>query len=418
MAERVTARRLLGRARAVFDAPASGLADTAGVAWCGGFASGGRWMRQALEHLRGQALPGPAGSLHALGLGKYVLAIAAALACLGLASILRRPLLALLAVPAFYTVEAQMVFLFPVALDGSRRPLYDARRWTARAGGTLAVMRVVLPLACGMLLGGFLGRGFVRSWCLGCLAVCVWYEELRTSPAPLGGDRRMGLRFGASGPLLVREEQVALGIQAPYRILYASDLHLGHWWTAGVPGQLINVVREARPDIILLGGDLADSPGALPAVRSLVRGLTSMAPVYAVPGNHDPVAGASTLRDAVELGGGSWLPARPASGAVRIDGALAPASCEGPRVLCAHYPGIFPTAAAAGYRLVLAGHLHGGQCVLFTRRGRLYPAVWFHRWHGLRFAEGNSTLLVSRGAGDTLPLRFNCPREVILCVLS
>ena len=67
---------------------------------------------------------------------------------------------------------------------------------------------------------------------------------------------------------------------------------------------------------------------------------------------------------------------------------------------------------------MLAGHLHGGQCVLATRRGRLYPAAWIYRWHGLRFAEWGAVLLVSRGAGDTLPVRFNCPREVILCMIT
>jgi predicted MPP superfamily phosphohydrolase len=69
----------------------------------------------------------------------------------------------------------------------------------------------------------------------------------------------------------------------------------------------------------------------------------------------------------------------------------------------------------AGYDLVLAGHLHGGQCVLASCGGMLYPAAWFHRWHGLRFAEAGATLLVSRGAADTFPFRFNCPREVLLC---
>ena len=48
------------------------------------------------------------------------------------------------------------------------------------------------------------------------------------------------------------------------------------------------------------------------------------------------------------------------------------------------------------------------------RGGRLYPAVWFDRWHGLRFSERGATMLVSRGVADTLPVRFNCPREVLL----
>src|SRR5207244_10397260 len=94
-----------------------------------------------------------------------------------------------LAAVAFYAVEAQMVFLFPLALDGSARPFADAWRWTRHAGGTVAVMRVVVPLACTMLFAGLAGGGFLRSWCLGCLAVCLWYEDLRNDPPPDGGSR-------------------------------------------------------------------------------------------------------------------------------------------------------------------------------------------------------------------------------------
>ena len=86
----------------------------------------------------------------------------------------------------FYAVEAQMVFLIPLALDGAACPLREARRWTRRAGGTRAVAGVVMPLAAAMLLGGLAGRGFLRCWCLGCLAVCIWYEELRAGRAPAG----------------------------------------------------------------------------------------------------------------------------------------------------------------------------------------------------------------------------------------
>jgi hypothetical protein len=184
MAERPTARALLRRAAQEYDDPASGLARAAAGAWRTGFASGGRWMAEALGHLR-QARP-PAGgrALNVLGLVKYGLAGGAALACVALAFALGQPLVALLCVPAFYAVEAQMVFLFPLALDGYPRPYRESLRWTRRAGGTLAVMAVVLPIAATMLLGGLVGRGFVRSWCVGCLAVCVWYEGLRQAATP------------------------------------------------------------------------------------------------------------------------------------------------------------------------------------------------------------------------------------------
>jgi predicted MPP superfamily phosphohydrolase len=230
--------------------------------------------------------------------------------------------------------------------------------------------------------------------------------------------RLMPFEVGAFGPLAVRREVVCLGHGRPVRLVYASDLHLGHWWTSGVPAQLLDACRLARPDVILLGGDLADRRGGLPALRDGVRALAAVAPVAAVPGNHDERPGVAAVRAAVVAGGGYWLPDRPLDEPIAIDAAVRPARSAGPRLLCAHYPGVFPAAARAGYGLVLAGHLHGGQCVLATVGGRLYPAVWFHRWHGLRFADGDAALLVSRGAADTFPIRFNCPREVILCEIS
>jgi hypothetical protein len=179
-AARVGWRTLLRRAAAVYDEPGSPLPTAARQAAGGGFGAGAEWMRLALEQHRGAPVePRPGVNFGLLGGTKYAAAAAAAGAC-GLAAWWAGwPSAAVLAVPAFYAAEAQAVFLFPVALDGDPRPLRAARRLTARAGGTLRVMAVVMPLAATMLAGGFLGRGFVRSWCLGCLAVCVWYEQLR-----------------------------------------------------------------------------------------------------------------------------------------------------------------------------------------------------------------------------------------------
>ena len=227
----------------------------------------------------------------------------------------------------------------------------------------------------------------------------------------------MPFEFGAYGPLRVRAERVAIPLPAPLRLLYASDLHLGHRWTASVPDRLLEAARSARPDLILLGGDLADNPRALPDLRRTVAGLSAVAPVGAIAGNHDARAGLRDVRLAVRVAVGRWLAEDPFETPVRIDGAIRP-SDGGPRILCTHDPALFPAAVAAGYDLVLAGHLHGGQCVLFERGGKQYPAAWFNRWHGERFADGRATMLVSRGAADTFPLRFRCPREVILCALG
>jgi hypothetical protein len=207
----VRARDLLSRAAERYDAPASALRAAAAGAALGGFASGAQWMRLALETLRGRPCPPSALNSQRLGLIKYGLAGAAALLWAVAVCAWHVPWLVPLAAVAFYAVEAQMVFLFPLALDGSARPFGDARRLTRHAGGTVAVMRVVVPLACTMLFGGLAGRGFLRCWCLGCLAVCLWYEDLREVP-PADDGSWFPLEWGASGPLLVRQEGVRLGL--------------------------------------------------------------------------------------------------------------------------------------------------------------------------------------------------------------
>jgi predicted MPP superfamily phosphohydrolase len=232
------------------------------------------------------------------------------------------------------------------------------------------------------------------------------------------GRRILPLELGAFGPLAIRREAVDLGLGRRLRLLYASDLHLGHWWSRDVPAQLAVACRHAAPDLILLGGDLADHAGAIDQLRMCVRELAEIAPVAALAGNHDERAGVLAVRGAVVDAGGRWLPDAPLEEPLGIDAEVVTLRSSETRLLCAHYPDVFPAAARAGYRLVLAGHLHGGQCVLATVRQRLYPAAWLHRWHGLRFADGDARMIVSRGVADTFPVRFNCPREVILCEVS
>ncbi|MEM7388197.1 MAG: hypothetical protein AAF514_24955 [Verrucomicrobiota bacterium] len=65
-------------------------------------------------------------------------------------------------------------------IDRDPNPFRNSPRLTRQAGGTWRVTATVLPLATHMLTGGLRGKGFLRSWCLGCLAVVLWYEELQT----------------------------------------------------------------------------------------------------------------------------------------------------------------------------------------------------------------------------------------------
>ena len=185
----------------MYDAPDATFARAARTAWRSGFTSAAEWMELALhtireergERPRRRALP---RALNALGLVKNV-GSAAAAAGIGIAAgLAARSVLgtgvgcaafATGFVLAFYAIEGQMVFLFPILLDGAHdgeswASVFAAcRAWTVRAGGTLAVMRVVMPISARMMFGGLVGKGFLRSWCLGCLAVVIWYDAVDSS---------------------------------------------------------------------------------------------------------------------------------------------------------------------------------------------------------------------------------------------
>ena len=184
MRERVAAFELLRAAAVLYDDPRMHLSRAArAVRLVGGFAAGGRWMRLAMSAARGgHPIPRRQCDFARLGILKYAAALLAAGVCGAAVATLAPRLALLVGLLSFYAAECQMVFLFPLAIDGSTRPLGDSRAMTARAGGTLEVLRVVLPLAGFMLFGGFAGKGFVRAWCLGCLAVVLWYERVGVAP--------------------------------------------------------------------------------------------------------------------------------------------------------------------------------------------------------------------------------------------
>ena len=230
------------------------------------------------------------------------------------------------------------------------------------------------------------------------------------------------LELGTSAALSVRREEVlAAGSRCALTLLYASDLHLTRRRSAVVATSISSIAREMQPDAILLGGDLVDFPTATSDLSKMVEELVQCAPVGAIPGNHDSFSGTERVCRAVREAGGVWLP----DDSIELCGENNPvliagkvdmlSNHSGVRVLCAHNPDIFPEAVRGGVHLVLAGHLHGGQVVLGSWRKKLYPGAFFFAWNGLRFDEGDSTMIVSRGVADTLPIRFRCPREVIEC---
>jgi predicted MPP superfamily phosphohydrolase len=220
--------------------------------------------------------------------------------------------------------------------------------------------------------------------------------------------------------LHVREERLSSRHDAS-RLLYVSDIHLRHGRSGALCRQVLDSVERCNPDVVLLGGDLVDRRSELRALSELVCGVREVAPVAAVAGNHDRRVGIDDVREAVVLGGGQWIEDRSARLTCRgrllvISGPGAAIPGDGDvRVLCAHDPRIWRTSRHAGYDLVFAGHLHGCQFVACEYRERLFPGALFYPYCLLNARCGSTQLIVSRGVSDLVPVRWKCPREVVLC---
>ena len=236
----------------------------------------------------------------------------------------------------------------------------------------------------------------------------------------------MKLEIGYNQPPEVRSYRYTFGPLAGKRILYLSDLHY-HRWSRQRVDRHIRMIQEIHPDILLLGGDYVDTPFGLPCFRELVGSIGMAIPAFAIAGNHDrPYL--RRIREIVVGAGVTWLHnectlLRLGRQAIRIEGTR-PVEVKGPAdppapfsILCLHQP-IDVRPIAHRYNLIFAGHLHGGQIVFWQNSQGLYPVRWRYRWNQLSLEYGQCHYLISKGLGDTIPIRLDCARDVIVVTLE
>ena len=210
------------------------------------------------------------------------------------------------------------------------------------------------------------------------------------------------------------------------RIAHLSDLHV--WFGEGKLRRIEAALAAWRPDVLALTGDYADTPAGQRRALAWIERLALQQPLCWIAGNHDRWWGETfiqklnTLPDAHPIDTrDAWVPA--AGGGryrftswARVSAAGADLGAE-PTVVLLHDP----EAIAAdrlqlpGCAVVLAGHLHGGQFTLWRDGdGRSLPAGLRYKRLQERSMIGAVPLIVSRGLGDTLPLRFRTPREIVM----
>lgn len=227
------------------------------------------------------------------------------------------------------------------------------------------------------------------------------------------------------------------------RVAELSDLHGRSFGENNV--RLLRTLQKARPDMICICGDLFDEKTDLTMLEPLLTGLTDIAPVYYVTGNHEWQV--KNLREILQKMRAWGVTVLENEGRVLSRGG-AEMVVAGVHDPCGPYDMKSPAAlvrelrstqgndfilmlshrndelamwSQLGVQLVLSGHCHGGVVRLpfvggvFGTRRELFP-----EYDAGVYRQDGTTLFVSRGLGYTnVHFRlFNRPHIPIMILRS
>ena len=240
-----------------------------------------------------------------------------------------------------------------------------------------------------------------------------------------------------------------------FRIVQVSDLHNAEFGRGN--NELLEVIEDCRPDIIVATGDIIDSGRTDTLTAALfVENAMKTAPVYYVTGNHEARllkqggtgkdeyfklesimvnAGANVLHgESVSIERGEseiqiigiddpeYLRLNKYAGENRITLSNIDEFIKEDifTVLLSHRPELFEEYAKSGVNLVIAGHAHGGQFRLPFVGGLFAPNQgFFPRYDSGLYEKNNTKMVVSRGLGNSaVPIRFNNRPEIVVIELN
>ena len=233
-----------------------------------------------------------------------------------------------------------------------------------------------------------------------------------------------------------------------FRIAHVSDLHNTELGQNNE--KLIAILRDARPDIIVITGDLIDSRNTDIAVAlEFAEQAMQIAPCYYVTGNHEARIssypklkegltdlGVFVLEDArleITRSGESIVLMGVDDPSFEEDYLFGDAETlmenkltelmdeeDGYTILLSHRPELFEIYADSGVNLILSGHAHGGQFRLPFVGGLVAPNQGvFPEYDAGQYTDDHTCMIVSRGVGKSIiPFRFNNRPEVILLELK
>lgn len=227
-----------------------------------------------------------------------------------------------------------------------------------------------------------------------------------------------------------------------YKIVVVSDLHNDEFGESN--SKLIKLIQNEKPNIIAITGDLVDSSKTdIKVAEKLVQNLVEIAPCYYVTGNHEAWIGEQykelekiLIKKGVVILHDSSLQLTKDNEIIQLAGLDDPDFTDRDSsiqqnmletkisnmnltndycVLLSHRPEAFEAYVTENIDLVLSGHAHGGQFRLPFVGGIIAPNQGlFPKYDAGMYSEKNTTMVVSRGVGNSIiPVRLNNRPEIV-----
>jgi predicted MPP superfamily phosphohydrolase len=218
-----------------------------------------------------------------------------------------------------------------------------------------------------------------------------------------------------------------------FRLLHLSDFHIDG--VDGLAETLAAILPEIQHDLCVFTGDYrfedrGSCAEVYPRMRRVIETVSAEHGIFGILGNHDSAEIAWGLEglgvhmlvnEAVEIRRGSdslWLGGVDDPFDYRCDDldlALESVPEHSFKVLLAHVPEIYKQAAKRGVDLCLSGHTHAGQIRLplvgAVKNNARCPKQFLY---GLWNHAGMRGYTTSGVGCSSVPVRFNCPPEIVL----
>ena len=233
-----------------------------------------------------------------------------------------------------------------------------------------------------------------------------------------------------------------------FKIVQISDLH--NRLFGEKQSYLVKKIEDLNPDIIVITGDLIDRRKFdLNIAMEFIEKAVKIAPTYYVSGNHEAWSGEyfkikeSLIKNNVFIMDDSADYIFRKNSKIQIIGLQDPdfltsSYAEGTKiekleskihelsqddnfkVLLSHRPELFDIYSKNNIDIIFSGHAHGGQFRIPFIGGIVAPDQGlFPKYTSGQYNEGNSSMFVSRGIGNSIiPVRIFNPPEIISVTLK